>query len=137
MRRVKQIRISSQPDIAGNLRKLRESLGLTQQMFGLTFGSYTRRQINAYESGESAIPIDLLLEIRDKGYPIETVIGAQNEASMVSQVIGYALRDLKTHTILRQLMERMLRTLDEEDKFLGNIVKRVTQRPRRPVLTRE
>jgi hypothetical protein len=97
-------------------------------MFGTMFGSYTRRQIIAYERGESAIPIDLLLEIRDKGYPIDTVIGSQDEARVVSQVIGYALRDLKTHTILRQLMERMLRTLDEEDKFLGDIVKRVTQR---------
>jgi hypothetical protein len=104
---------------------------LSQEKFGVTFGAYTRRQINAYESGESAIPIDLLLEIRDKGYPIETVIGSQEEASVVSQIIGYALRDLKTHTTLRQLMEGMLRTLDEEDKFLGDIVTRVTQSPRR------
>jgi hypothetical protein len=85
-------------------------------MFGVAFGSYTRRKINAYESGESAIPTDLLIEIRDKGYPIETVIGHQGEAAVVSHVIGSALRDIKTHTILRQLMERMLRTLDEEDK---------------------
>ena len=98
-------RISSRTDIAANLRKFRQNLALSQQTFGVTFGGYTRRQINAYESGESAIPVDLLLEIRDKGYPIETVIGSQEEASVVSQIIGYALRDLKTHTILRQLME--------------------------------
>jgi hypothetical protein len=107
-------------------------------MFGMTFGSYTRRQINAYESGESAIPIDLLLEIRDQGYAIETLIGSHNEApSILSEAIEYVLRDLKTHAIVRQLMERILRTLDEEDKVLSDIVRRVTPRSGRPQLRRE
>jgi hypothetical protein len=123
--------------IAANLREFRTNLALSQHTFGVTFGGYTRRQINAYESGESAIPVDLLLEIRDKGYPIEAVIGSQDEAPMVSQVIGYALRDLKTHTMLRQLMKRVVRTLDEEEKFLGDIIRRVTQRSDRPPIRRE
>src|SRR5215472_1854376 len=115
MPRTKQTQPAPKSDIAANLRKFRKNLGLSQQTFGLTFGSYTRRQINAYESGESAIPIDLLLEIRDKGYTIETLIGAQNQAPGLSDAIGYVLRDLKTHAIVKRLMEKALRTLDEED----------------------
>ena len=126
MPRTKQTQPASKSDIAANLRKFRKNLGLSQQTFGLTFGSYTRRQINAYESGESAIPIDLLLEIRDKGYTIETLIGSQNQAPVLSEAIGYILRDVKTHVAVRHLMEKVFRTLDEEDKVLSDIVRRVT-----------
>jgi hypothetical protein len=106
-------------------------------MFGGTFGSYTRRQINAYESGESAIPIDLLLEIRDKGYSVEVLIGSGDGASVVSQVVGYVLRDRKTHSFVRHLMEKVLRTLDEEDKLLNDIVRRLAHRSDRATLRRE
>src|SRR5215472_16491823 len=115
MPRTKHRRRASRSDVAANLRTFRNNLGLSQQIFAMTFGSYTRRQINAYESGESAIPIDLLLEIRDKGYTIETLIGSQNQAPGLSDAIGYVLRDLKTHAIVKRLMEKALRTLDEED----------------------
>src|SRR5262245_57665312 len=51
------------------LKDFEIGLNASQEAFGKVFGEYTRRQIHAYETGESEIPIALLLAIRDKGIP--------------------------------------------------------------------
>jgi PAS domain S-box-containing protein len=63
-------------DIGKNLRALRRRLGLTQAVFGERYG-YSARQIQTYERGEAAIPVDLLLALRAQGYPLETLLGEQ------------------------------------------------------------
>src|SRR5215831_20736530 len=69
--------------IAANLKKFRKKLNSSQEAFGKVFGEYTRRQIHSYETGESEIPIALLLAVRDKGYPVEVILGPPEQARFV------------------------------------------------------
>jgi len=57
------------------LRRFRESLGMTQPQFGREFGGYNQRQMSSYETGQNDVPLELLLAIRSKGYPLEAILG--------------------------------------------------------------
>ena len=57
------------------LKRFRESLGMTQPQFGREFGGYNQRQMSSYETGQSDVPLELLLAIRAKGYPLEAILG--------------------------------------------------------------
>src|SRR5262249_51389147 len=76
-------------EIQANLKKFRKKLNLSQEAFGKVFGEYTRRQIHSYETGESEIPIALLLAVRDKGYPVEVILGPTEQATLVTEIVGY------------------------------------------------
>jgi hypothetical protein len=67
-------RVIQPKELGMNLRRFRQQLGLTQSVFGQTFGNYSQRQITSYETGEIEIPMGLLLSIRKKGYPLEVVL---------------------------------------------------------------
>jgi transcriptional regulator with XRE-family HTH domain len=57
------------------LKRFRESLGMTQPQFGREFGGYNQRQMSSYETGQNDVPLELLLAIRAKGYPLEAILG--------------------------------------------------------------
>jgi PAS domain S-box-containing protein len=57
------------------LKRFRESLGMTQVQFGQEFGGYNQRQMSGYETGQNDVPLELLLAIRAKGYPLEAILG--------------------------------------------------------------
>jgi len=125
MGRHKKMTKNVQPlEIPANLRRFRRKLGLSQEAFGTAIGGYTRRQINAYESGESEIPICLLLAIRNKGYPLDVVIGRTDRAEVVTEAIGYIPDLLKVLVGLRRLTEEVLRTIDQQEKKLTDILHR-------------
>ena len=116
-------------EIRANLREFRKKLSSSQEAFGKVFGEYTRRQIHSYETGESEIPIALLLAIRDKGYPVEVILGLPEQATLVTEIVGYLPHDMKIHASIKRLIEEVLKTLNQEDKTLTHILQRVSALP--------
>ena len=111
--------------IQANLKEFRKRLNLSQEAFGKVFGEYTRRQIHSYETGESEIPIALLLAVRDKGYPVEVILGSPEQATLVTELVGYFSHDMKIHASLKRLIEAALKTLEQEEKTLTDLLQRV------------
>src|SRR5262249_13757025 len=92
---------------------------------GKVFGEYTRRQIHSYETGESEIPIALLLAVRDKGYPVEVILGPTEQATLVTEIVEYLSHHMKIHASLRRLMDEASKTLEQEEKTLTTLLQRV------------
>jgi PAS domain S-box-containing protein len=113
-------RIVQEKVIPANLRKFRKELHLSQTEFGQAFGSYSQRQMNSYESGEVEVPLGLLLTIREKGYPLEAVLGS-GKADAIDAVIGYLASSRKIHEMVRQLAEAILRISDQEREVINHI----------------
>ena len=111
--------------IQANLKEFRKRLNSSQEAFGKVFGEYTRRQIHSYETGESEIPISLLLAIRDKGYPVEVVLGPPEQATLVTEIVGYLSHHMKIHASLKRLMDEASKTLEQEEKTLTYLLQRV------------
>jgi transcriptional regulator with XRE-family HTH domain len=111
--------------IQANLKEFRKRLNSSQEAFGKVFGEYTRRQIHSYETGESEIPLALLLAIRDKGYPVGVILGPPEQATLVTELVRYFSHDMKFHASLKRLMEEALKTLEQEEKTLTNLLQRV------------
>jgi len=49
-------RVIQPKELGMNLRRFRQQLGLTQSVFGQTFGNYSQRQITSYELAKSKFP---------------------------------------------------------------------------------
>jgi transcriptional regulator with XRE-family HTH domain len=111
--------------IQANLKEFRKRLNLSQEAFGKVFGEYTRRQIHSYETGESEIPLALLLAIRDKGYPVEVILGPPEQATLVTEIVRYLGRDMKVYASLKRLMKDALKSLEQEEQTLANLLQRV------------
>jgi PAS domain S-box-containing protein len=118
-------RVLRPKDLAGNLRKFRRRLGLTQVAFGQAFGGYSQRQITSYETGEIEIPLGLLLAIRGNGYPLEVVLGAGQENDALNEVIGYLSASRRVHETARQLAENTLRILRTENTAVNSLMSRL------------
>ncbi len=117
-------RIIQPQDVTGNLRKFRKSLNLSQKEFGQTFGGYSLRQINAYENGESEVPLRLLLAIMNKGYPLGAVLGA-GSTDALDKVVGYLATSWKTHVEVRKLAERLMQSLNQEGETINDILRQI------------
>jgi PAS domain S-box-containing protein len=94
-------RVLDRTELPARLKAFRTGLRLSQAQFGAQFGGYSQPQLSAYESGESLIPLGLLLAIREKGYPVEAVLGGRDR-----DVIS------KTATFLPAHQPRKLLALD-------------------------
>ena len=81
-------RVLDRTELPARLKEFRTGLRLSQAQFGAQFGGYNQPQISSYEGGDSAIPLGLLLAIRDKGYPVEAVLGGGSR-DVVSQTATY------------------------------------------------
>jgi transcriptional regulator with XRE-family HTH domain len=112
-------------EIQANLKAFRKRLNSSQEAFGKAFGKYTRRQIHSYETGESEIPIALLLAIRDKGYPLEVILGPPEQATLVIEIVRYLSHDMNFHASLKRLMQEALKSLEQEEQTLANLLQRV------------
>ena len=108
-------------ELGMNLRRFRQQLGLTQSVFGQTFGNYSQRQITSYETGEIEIPMGLLLSIRKKGYPLEVVLG-ESQTDALDKVVGYLSASWRIHETAKRLTESVLRLLDRESVTVSSIM---------------
>jgi transcriptional regulator with XRE-family HTH domain len=118
-------RVLRPKDLASNLRKFRQQLGLTQVTFGRAFGGYTQRQITSYETGEIEIPLGLLLSIRSNGYPLEVVLGESQTNDALNELIGYLSTSRRAHEAARHLAENLLRVLESENTTVGSLLSRL------------
>ena len=80
-------------ELGVNLRTFRKRLGLTQEDFGQRFG-FSPRQIQTYEHGAAAVPVELLLAVRAQGYPIEAVIGEAPSQGVLENARSFDLYHL-------------------------------------------
>jgi len=108
--------------LCGNLRKFRHKLKLSQKVFGQTFGEYSQRQITSYETGESEIPIGLLLRIRDAGYPLDVVLG-EGKTTALDQVVGYLAASAQAHDKARQSAQSICDMLANECQTIKDIMR--------------
>jgi PAS domain S-box-containing protein len=118
-------RVLRPKDLAANLRKFRQQLGLTQVAFGRAFGGYSQRQITSYETGEIEIPLGLLLSIRSSGYPLEVVLGSSQTNDALNEVISYLSTSRRAHDAARQLAENLLRILEGEGTMVTTLMSRL------------
>jgi len=118
-------RVLRPKDLATNLRKFRQQLGLTQVTFGKAFGGYSQRQITSYETGEIEIPLGLLLAIRSNGYPLEVVLGSSQTNDALNEVISYLSTSRRAHEAARQLAENLLRILEGEGTMVTTLMSRL------------
>jgi PAS domain S-box-containing protein len=114
-------RVIHPKDLGANLRRFRQQLGLTQSVFGQAFGGYSQRQITSYETGEIEIPMGLLLSIRNKGYPLEVVLG-ESQTDALDKIVGYLSTSWKIHETAKRLTESILRLLDRESATINSIM---------------
>ena len=117
-------RIIQPKDLGVNLRRFRQQLGLTQSVFGQAFGGYSQRQITSYETGEIEIPMGLLLSIRNKGYPLEVVLG-ESQTDALDKIVGYLSASWKIHETAKRLTESILHLLDRESATISSIMNRI------------
>ena len=117
-------RIIQPKDLGVNLRRFRQQLGLTQSVFGQAFGGYSQRQITSYETGEIEIPMGLLLSIRNKGYPLEVVLG-ESQADALDKIVGYLSASWKIHETAKRLTEGILHLLDRESATISSIMNKL------------
>jgi len=118
-------RVLRPKDLAVNLRKFRQQLGLTQVAFGKAFGGYSQRQITSYETGEIEIPLGLLLTIRSNGYPLEVVLGSSQTNDALNEVLSYLSTSRRVHEAARQLAENLLRILEGEGTMVTTLMSRL------------
>lgn len=114
-------RVIHPKDLGANLRRFRQQLGLTQSVFGQAFGGYSQRQITSYETGEIEIPMGLLLSIRNKGYPLEVVLG-ESQSDALDKIVGYLSTSWRIHETAKRLTESILRLLDRESATISSIM---------------
>ena len=110
--------------LCGNLRRFRHKLKLSQKVFGQTFGDYSQRQITSYETGESEIPLGLLLRIRDAGYPLDIVLG-EGKTTALDQVVGYLATSARAHDKARQSAQSICDMLANECQTIKDIMRKL------------
>jgi PAS domain S-box-containing protein len=120
-------------DVAGRLREFRKTLNLSQKAFGQTFGEYSQRQMNSYESGETEIPIGLLLAMKNKGYSLDVVL-APSRGDIFNRLMEQLSLSAKTRGVVQQLLEALSRILTQEQQTLDILLKKLGL-PRAPTAT--
>ena len=92
--------------------------------FGQSFGGFSARQIGNYESGENEIPLELLLAIRAKGYPLEVILGS-GSTTLMDETIAYLTRIHRERVVVCQLIEALGYLLQRDrasiERILGGL----------------
>ena len=120
-------------DVASRLRDFRKTLNLSQKAFGQAFGAYSQRQMNSYESGETEIPIGLLLAIKNKGYSLDVVL-APSRGDIFNRLVEQISLSEKTRGVAQQLLDALSRILTQEQRTLDILLKKLGL-PRAPTTT--
>lgn len=114
-------RVIQPHDVASNLRDFRKILSLSQRAFGEAFGGYSQRQINAYESSESEVPISLLLAIKNNGYSLDVVLGP-SKGDKINRMTSHLVEGQKNRGAARQLLAALSRLLEQEQHTLDTLL---------------
>ena len=106
-------RVLDQKEFPARLKAFRLGLRLSQAQFGAQFGGYNQPQISSYEGGDSGIPLGLLLAMREKGYPVEAILGG-GARDVVSQTATYLPAQQHKKLLVRELLASALRLVTED-----------------------
>jgi transcriptional regulator with XRE-family HTH domain len=98
-------------ELGPRLQYFRESLKLTQAEFAARFGTFNQQQISNYETGRIDVPLELLLGIRDQGYPLDVVLG-EGSTEALEETIVYLTASYRERVVSRQLARVLLQLLD-------------------------
>ena len=109
------------PAFGARLRAFRESLGMTQPVFGQTFGGYNQRQMSSYETGDVDIPLAMLLTIRAHGYPLELVLAANSPPAQDAIVSSLTARHPE-RVLTARLLEAALQLLHREQTVTERVM---------------
>lgn len=106
-------RVLDRTEFPARLKAFRTGLRLSQAQFGAQFGGYNQPQISSYEGGDSGIPLGLLLAIREKGYPVEAILGG-GSPDVVRQTATYLPTQQHKKLLVRALLESALRLVTDD-----------------------
>ena len=106
-------RVLDRPELPTRQKEYSAGLRPSHAQFGAQFGSYSQPQISAYESGDAVIPLGLLLAIRDKGYPVEAVLGGGSH-DVIRQTAMYLPVHHPSKLLARDLLAAALQLLTQE-----------------------
>jgi len=108
-------------EIAERLKRFRDSLGMTQVQFGQEFGGYNQRQMSGYETGHNDVPLELLLAIRAKGYPLEAILGTSPTA-ILEKTATYFSATLEKRRIAQWLATALATVLAQDLTMIDHAV---------------
>ncbi len=104
------------------LQAFRERLGMTQPEFGARFGGYTQGQMSTYETGRAEVPLELVLRIREAGYPLEAVLGA-TQATVLEETVAYLAASRRERVLQRQLAATLTRFLERDEATIERVLR--------------
>lgn len=108
-------------ELGARLQKFRESLKMTQPDFGAYFGGFNQRKISTYEVGKVEIPLELLFNIREKGYPLEAILGT-GSAAAIDQTVEYIATGYVARLLTAQLAEALSRLLQHDQTTIEEVL---------------
>ena len=114
-------RIINHKELGVRLQKFRESLKMTQPDFGAYFGGFNQRKISTYEVGKVEIPLELLLNIRAKGYPLEAILGT-GSAAAIDQTVEYMATGYVARLLTARLAEALSRLLQHDQTTIEEVL---------------
>lgn len=115
-------------EVGPRLRAFRDRLGMTQHEFGQYFGDYDQKQISSYERGHVEVPLQLLLNIGAKGYPLEAILGTSSTA-VLDETIGYLTTSHRDHVLIRHLAETLLSLLERNETNITRVLREFERTP--------
>ena len=80
--------------------------------------------MNSYESGETEIPIGLLLAMKNKGYSLDVVL-APSRGDIFNRLMEQLSLSAKTRGVVQQLLEALSRILTQEQRTLDILLKKL------------
>jgi PAS domain S-box-containing protein len=109
--RLMQQRKMTLKELGPRVQHFRESLKLTQAEFAARFGTFNQQQISNYETGRIDVPLELLLGIREQGYPLDVVLG-EGSTEALEETIVYLTASYRERVVSQQLARVLLQLLD-------------------------
>jgi PAS domain S-box-containing protein len=108
--------------VGRRLLQLRESLGMTQPDFGAYLGVFTQTQISNYERGAAVIPIELLVALRERGHPLEIILGT-GMPPLVDETLKYLPASQPRRVLVEHLAEALVRLLKRDRQITEGILR--------------
>ena len=113
-----------------NLQRFRSQLGMAQGAFGKAFGGFSQRQVTAMETGETEIPLRLLLALREKGHSLEVILG-EGASDALDATTGYLSSSQQSHSLALKLAGALLHLLTDESRTIETLLREMGIPPRR------
>lgn len=123
-----QSQVVAMQELPERLRKFRVRLPRTQSEFGREFasrhGPYNARQMSSYETGETVMPLELLLAIRAKGFAVEGVLGV-GLTDVVEKTMSYFSSKRAEQAVMVQLLRVLLRFAEGDQETIESALTEV------------